>query len=99
MVLISPPSRHNPRPLYGPISLRPPKWLLETGRGWRISRVTLRQYLADRLVPMCNGDWTAGTIQDRHLGVDAQALVDGGADVGWTHGAILDVSSVCVAGP
>ena len=52
--------------------------------------------LADRLAAMGDGDRPAGAVVDRHLRVDAQALVDRRANVGGAHRPVLDVGRLRV---
>ena len=44
---------------------------------------------------MSNRDGPVGAVENGHLGVDAEALIDGGANVGLQHGTIFDVGGCC----
>src|SRR6516162_9881697 len=51
----------------------------------------LAHNLPNHLAPLGDRDRTAAAVSDRRVGVDAEAVVDCGADVGRAHGQVFDV--------
>src|SRR5438132_12975050 len=43
------------------------------------------------MAPLSDWHWATAAVIDRHLGVNTQTLVDGGADVGGADRQVLDV--------
>src|SRR5207249_2413199 len=58
----------------------------------------LRQNLPKRPAAVRDGHGTAGAVGDGGVGVDAEAVVDGGADVGGADLAVADIGGMGVAG-
>src|SRR5205807_2200624 len=54
------------------------------------------QDVANRPAPVGNRHWAAGTVGDRHVRIDPQALENGGTDIAGADGAVLDIGGLGV---
>src|SRR5437764_538291 len=58
-----------------------------------------RQNFPDRFASLGHRRGSPGAVMNGHFRIDAQAVVDGGADVRGPNWAVLDVGGVSVTGP